>query len=200
MPANEQCGNAPATGIDEAACNTPRQVKHVLPAQLKAEIERADTLLIDVREPGEFAREHIAGAQSVPLSVFDPDTLPRGKRIVVCCQIGLRSHDAATQLAKAGFEAFCLADGLEAWKAAGLPMEVDLTRPISVMRQVQITAGSLVVLGAALAALASPWFLLLSAFVGGGLLMAGVTDSCLMAHLLAKLPYNRPKSLPQAHG
>lgn len=200
LPANEQCGVLKSGTTAAPQGDAIREAKPIHVTQLKAELVRADTLLIDVREPGEFAREHIANAQSMPLSAFDPNTLPRGKRIVVCRQIGLRSHDAATQLAKAGFEAFCLADGIEAWKAAGLPLEVDLTRPISVMRQVQITAGSLVVLGAALAALASPWFLLLSAFVGGGLLMAGVTDSCLMARLLAKLPYNRPKSLPQAHG
>ena len=66
-------------------------------------------------------------------------------------------------------------------------------KPISLMRQVQITAGLLVVLGAALASLVSPWFILLSGFVGAGLVFAGVTDTCMMARMLSKLPYNQPR-------
>jgi rhodanese-related sulfurtransferase len=58
-------------------------------------------------------------------------------------------------------------------------------------RQVQIAAGSLVFLGTSLGAFVSPWFLILSAFVGAGLVFAGVTNTCAMAMLLAKLPYNR---------
>lgn len=198
LPANEQCGQATRATPGEPACNTPLQVTPVQPAQLQAEIGRTDTLLIDIREPGEFAREHIAGARSVPLSSFDPNALPRDKRIVVCCQVGLRSHHAAARLANAGFDVLCLADGIEAWKKAGLPTEVDLTQPISLMRQMQIAAGSLVVLGAVLAALVSPWFILLSGFVGAGLVFAGVTDTCMMAMLLSKLPYNRPRASAQS--
>jgi len=60
------------------------------------------------------------------------------------------------------------------------------------MRQVQITAGSLVVLGIVLAVLYSPWFMALSAFVGAGLVFAGVSGFCGMANLLAFMPWNRP--------
>jgi len=66
------------------------------------------------------------------------------------------------------------------------------------MRQVQIVAGSLALTGALLAWLVSPWFIALSGFVGAGLLFAGITDTCMMALLLAKLPYNRPRTAPVA--
>ncbi|MEN9247837.1 MAG: DUF2892 domain-containing protein, partial [Gloeomargarita sp. GMQP_bins_69] len=63
--------------------------------------------------------------------------------------------------------------------------------PISLFRQVQIVAGSLVLLGTILGATVSPWFLLLSGFVGAGLVFAGVTNTCALGMLLAKLPYNQ---------
>jgi rhodanese-related sulfurtransferase len=83
--------------------------------------------------------------------------------------------------------------GLAAWKAASFTTAVDVSQPISIMRQVQIVAGSLALAGALLAWLVSPWFMMLSGVVGAGLMFAGLSDTCMMAMLLAKLPYNRPK-------
>jgi rhodanese-related sulfurtransferase len=164
------------------------------PAALKQALERNQVLLIDVREPGEFAREHIAGAQSLPLSAFDVSHLPRDRKIVLCCQSGARSARALAQLQAAGFSDVAHLDGgLSAWKAAQLATSLDITQPISIMRQVQIVAGSLALAGALLAWLVSPWFVALSGFVGAGLLFAGITDTCMMALLLAKLPYNQPR-------
>ncbi len=169
-------------------------MKHINPAALRQALDRNEALVIDVREPGEFAREHIAGAQSFPLSSFEPARLPRGRRIVLCCQSGARSGQALAQLEAAGLQDVAQLDGgLSAWKAAHFATSIDITQPISIMRQVQITAGSLVVLGAVLAALVSPWFILLSGFVGAGLVFAGITDTCMMARLLSKLPYNQPR-------
>lgn len=174
-------------------------MKHIKPAALQQSLARNEAQLVDVREPAEFAREHIAGAQSVPLSAFDPSRLPRDRRIVLCCQSGARSSRALAQLEAAGFQDVAHLDGgLSAWKAAHLTTSVDITQPISIMRQVQITAGSLVLIGVVLAALVSPWFILLSGFVGAGLVFAGVSDTCMMAMLLAKLPYNQPKPLKRA--
>lgn len=176
-------------------------MNHINPAALKLSLDRNEAQLIDVREPAEFAREHIAGARSVPLSAFDPAQLPRDRRLVLCCQSGARSGRALAQLEAAGFHDVAdLEGGMGAWKAAKLTTSVDITQPISIMRQVQITAGSLVVIGAVLAALVSPWFILLSGFVGAGLVFAGVTDTCMMAMLLGKLPYNQPRPLKQAPG
>ena len=175
-------------------------MKHIKPAALKQFLDRNEALIVDVRAPGEFAREHIAGAQSFPLSSFDPARLPRDRRIVLCCQSGARSSRALAQFEAAGLHDVAQLDGgLTAWKAAHLTTSIDITQPISIMRQVQITAGSLVVLGAVLAALVSPWFIVLSGFVGAGLVFAGITDTCMMAMLLSKLPYNRPRSAASPH-
>jgi hypothetical protein len=62
------------------------------------------------------------------------------------------------------------------------------------MRQVQITAGSLVALGTALGWFVSPWFLILSGFVGCGLMFAGLSGWCGMAMMLGRMPWNRVKA------
>jgi rhodanese-related sulfurtransferase len=153
-----------------------------------------EVLLIDVREPAEYAGEHIPGAQLVPLSGFNPAQVPQepGKRVVLLCLSGNRSNQAARTLATAGrTEIWQLQGGLEAWKAAGYATEKSARAPLSLQRQVQIVAGSLVLVGTLLGAFGSPWFLLLSGFVGAGLTFAGLTNTCGLAMLLAKLPYNQ---------
>lgn len=169
-------------------------IEDIGPEALRQRLAASDVLLVDVREADEFAREHIAGAASMPLSTFDVARLPHDRRIIVSCASGRRSRQAAEQLDTAGFSNIAnLQGGLAAWKLAGLPTSVDRRQPVSLMRQVQITAGTLIMLGTVLGAFVSPWFLLLPGFVGGGLLIAGITDSCLMARMLSKLPYNRSR-------
>ena len=161
---------------------------------LKKWLDDREALLIDVREPGEFAAEYIAGAKLLSLSQFDPAIIPLGsnKKIVLQCQSGRRSAQAAQKMFDAGFsEIYHLQGGLPTWKAAGYPTQVNKNAPISMFRQVQIVAGSLVFLGTVLGALVSPWFLIISGFVGAGLVFAGITNTCAMAILLAKLPYNQ---------
>ncbi|NJL02591.1 MAG: rhodanese-like domain-containing protein [Spirulinaceae cyanobacterium SM2_1_0] len=154
--------------------------------------ERA--LLVDVREPVEFAGEHLPGAQRLSLSRFEPTQLPEqgDRHIVLYCQTGERSRQAAQKLLAAGIApVHQLAGGLEAWRRAGYPTQVNDHAPISIMRQVQIVAGSLVLTGTLLGALVSPWFLLLSGFVGTGLTFAGLSGTCTLGLLLARLPYNQ---------
>ncbi|MFM7191953.1 MAG: rhodanese-like domain-containing protein, partial [Microcystaceae cyanobacterium] len=99
---------------------------------------------------------------------------------------------AAQRLIDAGeSEVIHLAGGLMAWQQAGFPVEKNAKAPISIMRQVQMVAGSLVLVGVILGVTVAPGFLALSGFVGAGLLFAGISGSCLMADLLSKLPYNR---------
>lgn len=162
-------------------------------ATVKSWLDRGDCVLIDVREAGEHARENIPGAKLVPLSSFDPATLPAtdGKRLVVHCLSGSRSAKALGQLDLAGIEAVSLTGGIEAWKAAGLPVRENKSAPLPLMRQVQIVAGSLIVTGAALGVWVHPGFHALSAFVGAGLVFAGASGWCGMANLLALLPYNK---------
>ena len=100
------------------------KTKDLTPQQVKAALAAREILLIDVREPDEFAVEKIAGALNVPLSSFDPAALPDagGKTIVLQCAGGKRSAMAVHQCRKAGQDIEThLAGGLAAWKAAGLP-------------------------------------------------------------------------------
>ncbi|MBD2666297.1 rhodanese-like domain protein [Richelia sinica FACHB-800] len=165
---------------------------------LKQLLEQDIVTLIDVREPGEYAGEHIPGARLVSLSQFDPHKVPQDEdtTVVLYCRSGNRSKMAAQKLFDAGFNAVTHLDsGLGAWKAAGYATKINRNAPISLMRQVQIVAGSLVFTGTVLGAFVSPWFLILSGFVGAGLMFAGITDTCMLAMLLAKLPYNQRSSV-----
>ena len=87
-----------------------------------------------------------------------------------------------------------LEGGLDAWKKAGLPVSLDRSQPIDIMRQVQIAAGSLVLLGVVLGAFVSPNFYALSGFVGAGLTFAGISGFCGMARVLGAMPWNQPST------
>lgn len=155
------------------------------------ELIKQGAVLIDIREADEHARERIADALHRPLSTLsrvDSDA----PAVIFHCRTGNRTAANAAKLAAAAnCEAYILEGGLDAWRAAGLPVRTDSTQPIEIIRQVQIAAGSLIVLGVVLGWLASPLFLALSAGVGAGLVLAGVTGSCAMARLLGLLPWNR---------
>ena len=168
------------------------------PRTVQAWLEQGEAALIDVREPDEHARERIAGARLVPLSRFEPARLAAisGKILVFHCNSGNRTAQAAEQLRRAGGDrVYQLDGGLQAWKRAGLPVVVDRKAPLPLMRQVQIAAGSLVLLGTVLTILVSPWLLVIPAFVGAGLVVAGITGFCGMARLLARMPWNRSRGV-----
>ncbi len=149
--------------------------------------------LIDIREPDEYAREHIKGAVSMPLSRLEQSRLdlePRGA-IVFHCKSGMRTNANCARLAShIDGQAFMLEGGLDAWKHAGLSVEADAKAPLELNRQVQITVGAMVLLGAALGVFVNPSFLIISAFFGAGLLFAGLSGWCGLAHLLALMPWN----------
>jgi len=152
-------------------------------------------LFIDVREFPEYAAGHIAGSQLVPLSTlasvsesWDPAT-----PITLVCKSGRRAEEAREQLAARNFTNLTvLAGGIEAWRAAGKPLEATARQPWSLERQVRIVAGSLVLITLLLAHFVSTYFFFATAFVGAGLVFAGVSDICMMATVLGKLPWNRP--------
>ncbi|MBI3434777.1 MAG: rhodanese family protein [Proteobacteria bacterium] len=150
-------------------------------------------LLIDVREGDEHAREHIANARSVPLSrLAQAIDRPKAQQVVFHCLSGNRTEAAADRLAAAaGGDAYVLRGGLRAWKAAGLPVIRDPRQPIEMARQVQITAGSLVLAGVGLGALLHPGFYALAGFIGAGLVFSGASGTCTMARVLAIAPWNR---------
>jgi rhodanese-related sulfurtransferase len=174
-------------------------MKTITPQEAAA-LLRDGATLVDVREPDEHAREHIPGARSLPLSRLEAAELAvhDGKPVVFHCRSGARTTGNADRLtAKVGVcEAYIVEGGLDAWKQAGLPVATDRRQPLELMRQVQIAAGSLVVLGVLLGALVSPWLYALSGVVGAGLVFAGATGTCGLASLLRMMPWNRVPALP----
>lgn len=150
----------------------------------------AAPLVVDVRLPAEYRAVHLEPSLSLPLDEIPGrrDELPRDREVVLVCRTGSRARLAAADLA--GLRTRVLEGGMAAWQAAGLPV-VEGQAHIGLERQVRIAAGALASAGGVLAIAVSPWFGLVPAFVGAGLVYSGVTDRCGMAMLLGKLPYNR---------
>lgn len=165
------------------------------PAEVSARLKSGRAHLVDIREPDEVAREHIAGAARAPLSTFEAADLniAADREVIFMCRTGNRTGANCDRLAaRVEGEAYVLEGGLDAWKKAGLATRLDAKAPLEMMRQVQIGAGSLILIGALLGVLVHPGFWAMAAFVGAGLLTAGVTGFCGMARVLAVMPWNRP--------
>lgn len=146
--------------------------------------------LVDVRTPIEFQEVHAAGARNVPLDRLDPADFPADRPIHVICRSGSRGRQACEKLLAAGRNVVNVEGGTLAWIECGLPV-VRGKKMISLERQVRIVAGMLVMIGVALGWFVHPAFLGLAAFVGAGLTFAGLTDTCGMGLLLARMPWNR---------
>jgi rhodanese-related sulfurtransferase len=159
--------------------------------------ERADVRLLDVRTPGEYETAHIRGAYNVPLDTLGEhaeEIRAVSEPVVLICQSGNRARQAEEALKECTMtNVHVLEGGMNGWLSADLPVERGVSR-LSLERQVRIAAGVLAAAGAVLALVFNPLFALLPAFVGSGLVFAGVTDTCGMAMMLARLPYNRPAS------
>jgi rhodanese-related sulfurtransferase len=152
--------------------------------------------LIDVRTPVEFREVHVDFARNVPLDKLDPSAIsaerkfPPEEPLYVICRSGSRGRQACERLASAGLNVVNVEGGTAAWDAAGLPL-IRGKKTISLERQVRIAAGFLTLLGAVLALTVHPYFAGLSAFIGAGLMIAGITDTCGMAMILARMPWNQ---------
>jgi rhodanese-related sulfurtransferase len=171
-------------------------VKTISPKQLHDTVTSGTTVdLIDVRTPLEFQKVHVGFARSVPLDQLDPQQIASSRDgsqpLYVICRSGGRAKQACEKLAAAGHtHVVNVEGGTQAWDQAGLPV-VRGQKVMSLERQVRIAAGSLVVLGCALGAFVTPYAFGLAAFVGAGLVFAGVTDTCAMGLLIARMPWNR---------
>ena len=170
-------------------------MQHLLdPRSVKTAHEAGKIHLVDVRTPAEHGEVHIAGSALMPLDRLDPEKVREqaaGQPCVLVCRSGKRAEQARQKLAASGCSPLAVLEGgVAAWEAAGLPVERGRA-VMSLERQVRIAAGLLVLTGVALGATVHPAFFGLSAFVGAGLVFAGITDWCGMGMLLARMPWNR---------
>lgn len=170
----------------------------VITVQMLAEFGgQADVDLIDVRTPMEFGEVRVAQARNIPLDTLDPKSVMASRSssadtpLYVICKSGARAAKAQQKFIEAGFRNVVNVEGgTEAWINAGLPV-VRGKKVMSLERQVRIAAGSLVLVGALLSIFVHPYFIAVPAFVGAGLMFAGITDSCAMGMLIARMPWNR---------
>jgi len=175
-------------------------IQTITPEELKQELGEGRTIdLIDVRTPVEFREIHAKPARNVPLDRLDPKALMELRNgsseepLYVICRSGNRADQACRKFDAAGYSNVVNVEGgTVGWEQAGLPV-VRGKKAISLERQVRIVAGLLALIGAVLALTVSVWFALLPAFIGAGLAFAGITDTCGMAMLLAKMPWNQVK-------
>lgn len=154
--------------------------------------------LIDVRTPAEYREVHVTLAQNFPLESFDVGKVlaqhPGTSPLYVICRSGSRGRQACEKLRAAGCtHAVNVDGGTLAWDSAGYPV-VRGRKTISLERQVRVCAGFLAFLGGILGMFVHPWFAGLSAFVGAGLVFAGLTDTCGMAMVLARMPWNQVRT------
>ena len=170
------------------------------PAHFPATLSPADAhaamddgaLLIDIRGADEHARERIPGALNIPIERIGE--LPSdGRPLLFHCKSGMRTaaHVGRLSAAAGDAPAYILDGGIDAWRRAGQETVKDASQPLEIMRQVQIVAGALILTGVLLGLFVAPGFFGLSAFVGAGLMFAGLTGWCGMARLLGVMPWNR---------
>lgn len=154
-------------------------------------------ILVDIREADEYAREHIPAARLLSLSAIEQgarlENLTAKDVVIFHCQSGMRSANNAAKLADIAAPAhvLLLEGGLDSWKKSGLNVAIDQSQPLPIMRQVQIIAGSLILLGVILGYSLNQAFFLISGVIGAGLLFAGVSGFCGLARCLNIMPWNR---------
>jgi rhodanese-related sulfurtransferase len=180
--------------------NIPQVKTSVAPRELQRVLaEGGPCQLLDVRTPAEFAAAHVPGAKLVPLDDLDPASFARQRGaeeipIYVLCQSGGRARKAIERLERAGVRNCVLVEGgTQGWIDAGLPVNRGQSNVLPLMRQVQITVGFISASGAVLALAVNPLFALVPLVMGCGLLFAGITGTCGLALLLAKMPWNRAR-------
>lgn len=171
------------------------------PAELRRRLATDDELMVvDVRTPGEFESVHIRGSYNVPLDLLAEHTHDLAERmqghVVLICQSGTRAGQACEHLQAAGFNtADVLEGGIAAYEAAG----GDVVRQGSrwaMDRQVRMAAGSLVLLGTLAGQLVHRRWGLMAGAVGAGLAYSAASDSCAMAAVLSRMPWNRAEADP----
>ena len=170
----------------------------ISPREALQKVKSEQAQLIDVRTPAEYRALHAVGAENHELSQLNQEYITKSllpdlseKPVLLLCKSGNRASKAAEIFQQANIQkVFVVEGGTGLWHEQGLPVEKDKS-VISLERQVRITAGTLVFLGTLLGVFVNQYFLIIPGFVGAGLVFAGVTDTCGMALLLARMPWNR---------
>lgn len=165
---------------------------NITPQQASQSLSSA--LFLDVRTPAEFEEMHIPGSELHPLPGLNPEQVAKlasqKSACILVCRSGGRARQAFEKLQSSNIPNLCVLEGgVLGWEKSGL----ELTRgkkTISLERQVRIAAGALVVAGSALSFFVAPGFIALPAFVGAGLMFAGITDTCGLAMVVARMPWN----------
>ncbi|ACE82752.1 rhodanese-like domain-containing protein [Cellvibrio japonicus] len=173
--------------------------KRIHPIDLMAN-KTADICILDVRTTAEVNAASLADCLHIPLHELTPERLrhdieksgKNGSRVYLLCQGGKRAEMAADQLkGQINAELVIIEGGINAVKQSNIPLRVTSKKTISLERQVRIAAGVLILIGMILGTWFNPGFYVLSAFVGAGLVFAGISDICAMGMLIAKAPWNR---------
>jgi len=159
------------------------------------EIQKKDASvqMVDVREPAEFRGGAIPNSVNRPLSQIAAwqNELQKDQPVYLVCRAGTRAARASEQLEPHGHKVFVVEGGFEAWKSKTFPVTACLSRVWDLERQVRFTAGLLVIAGILLSWWVHSAFLYLSLFVGCGLVFAAVTNTCGMALMLGRCPWNQ---------
>lgn len=186
-----------------AQAATESLTREIDPLVLNEWLGHGDTVVVDVREPREYASGHIPGSVSMPLSSFDPMKVPESgdRKVVLHCASGMRAGQACQRLAAIGrTDVYLFRAGMQGWQGANLPVEGSGKQVVDVQRQVQMTVGAMILAGTLLGYLVAPAWLLLAGLPGVGLLMAGLTGVCPLAILVAKMPWNQDGAACQSCG
>ncbi len=177
---------------------TTQSICTITPHQLEQHFAQGRSIeLIDVRTPAEFRAVHAPLARNVPLDSLDTKSVLEARQqnteepLCIICKSGSRATKAYDRFVRSGFTHVNIVEGgTDAWEQAGLPV-VRGKKAVSLERQVRIAAGILVSIGGILALAFHPYFAAVPALVGAGLVFAGITDTCAMGMMLAKMPWNR---------
>ncbi|MBB6049813.1 rhodanese-like domain-containing protein [Armatimonas rosea] len=162
--------------------------------ELSARLSQGERFqLIDVRSPQEYAEGHVPGAMNLPMDQAEArlSDLQHRDPVVLICQSGTRATVTCSILRSHHDSLIVLEGGTKAWREAALPVVTTSTTRLSLMRQVQMIAGTALMISTALAFFVHTGWLIVSALVGVGIFGAGATGTCAMATLLAKMPWNR---------
>ncbi|HEY5212813.1 MAG TPA: rhodanese-like domain-containing protein [Acidobacteriaceae bacterium] len=161
------------------------------------EAQQGDWVILDVRSTSERATVCVAGSMHLPLESVESGVAQLQSQpgpIAVLCKGGTRAAMAQERLARCGVTVSVIEGGMDGWVRAGLPVTRLTVSSWSLERQVRFVAGLLVLCGTVAALVWGRGWLGVTGFVGAGLVFAGVTDTCMMGRLLARMPWNRLRS------